>query len=187
MSIYPPVRDDLARLLSKPRLDQYRSPVAGDLDEALALYAWNLQASSAFFESIHYFEVALRNTLDQALQQWAESMGAECPWYYAADVPLSDRSRSTVRKAVGHATHSGQRPELHGRVVAELGLGFWGGLLGQSYARSLWQPCLRHAFPTSRVTRLHAEIDQIRLLRNRIAHHEPIHHRDLRLEYTNVF
>lgn len=71
MSIYPPVRDDLARLLSQPRLEEYKTASGGKLDDALQLYAWNLEVSAAFFESIHYLEVALRNTMDASLGAWA--------------------------------------------------------------------------------------------------------------------
>jgi hypothetical protein len=45
-------------------------------------------------------------------------------------------------------------------------------LLAGRYERSLWFPCLRHAFPGIRGRSLH-------LLRNRIAHHEPVYNRQL--------
>lgn len=68
----------------------------------------------------------------------------------------------------------------HGKVVAELSFGFWWSLLADEYNRTLWEPCLRHAFDGRvRRRRLHRELDELRRLRNRIAHHEPIHARDL--------
>lgn len=130
-------------------------------------------SSPAFFESIHYFEVALRNTMDQALDRWVSSSPATDSWYRSRAVPLTDVARKTVRTAVGRATDGGRRPELPGRVVAEPGLGFWWSLLAPGYGRTLWLPCLRRAFPAARQQRLHGAVDDVRLLRNRIAHHEP--------------
>ncbi|MGC9667099.1 hypothetical protein ACNTMW_11155 [Planosporangium sp. 12N6] len=73
-----------------------------------------------------------------------------------------------------------------GRVVAELSLGFWWSLLAENYNRTIWQPCLRQAFPNARRGMLYASIDDVRRLRNRIAHHEPIHGRDLPSDYRTL-
>jgi hypothetical protein len=80
-----------------------------------------------------------------------------------------------------------EQPEVHGKVVAELSFGFWWSLLATEYNRRLWQPCLRAAFDGSvRRAALHAELNELRLLRNRIAHHEPIHRRDLSAVYGRL-
>jgi len=50
----------------------------------------------------------------------------------------------------------------------------------------LWQPCLRHPSPGARQARLHDAVDHLRLLRNQIAHHEPVHTRDLTGDYTRI-
>ncbi|WP_203923445.1 hypothetical protein [Rugosimonospora africana] len=70
-------------------------------------------------------------------------------------------------------------------VVAELQFGFWTSLLsnhrGSQYGRLLWVPTLHRSFPHYHGRRrdLHDNYEAMRLLRNRIMHHEPIHHRDL--------
>ena len=90
MSTYPPVRDDLERLLSQARLNEYKLAVGGKLDTALRLYARSLSASAAFFESMHYLEVALRNTMDEALTRWASTdLAATDPWYRSSAVPAT--------------------------------------------------------------------------------------------------
>ena len=187
MSIYPPVRSDLALLLSQPRLDEYKRAAGGLLTPALELYAWNLTTSAAFFESIHYFEVALRNVMHEALTSWCAGLGATHQWYRdPVVVPLSPGSQTQIRQAVQRAT-SGGRPETPGRVVAELSLGFWWSLLASGYNRTLWQTCLSDAFVSgTRRERLHDSVNHIRLLRNRIAHHEPIHTRPLVDDYTKL-
>ena len=79
----------------------------------------------------------------------------------------------------------------HGRVLAELSFGFWRYLLSSRYEATLWTPVLRHAFPLlqpSTRERLYRPLDRLHRLRNRIAHHEPVHHMDLSaLEDDAVF
>jgi hypothetical protein len=83
--------------------------------------------------------------------------------------------------------HAGGSQAPHGKLVAELPFGFWWSLLADEYNRLLWQPALRHAFDgTVRRRRLHAELDEVRRLRNRIAHHEPIHTRPLEEDLARV-
>lgn len=187
MSIYSPVRSDLVRLLSQPRLAQYKTAVGGKLEAALKLYAWNLQVSGAFFESIHYVEVALRNVMDEALASWAAALpgAGAIPWYRSPQVPLTPPTRGAVAVAVARAT-AGGRQEVPGRVVAELTFGFWWSLTAADYNRRLWEPCLRLAFPAARRARLHASLEAVKVLRNRIAHHEPIHGRDLVVDYHQL-
>ncbi len=70
-------------------------------------------------------------------------------------------------------------------MVAELTFGFWKYLLAKTYESTLWTPALRHAFPNLRPqTRRTAyrTVDRLHVLRNRIAHHEPIHRRDLQAD-----
>jgi hypothetical protein len=76
------------------------------------------------------------------------------------------------------------------RLVAELNMGFWLGLLTKRYETTLWIPHLRHAFPrhpnpfTRQLT--YECVDRIRNLRNRIAHHEPIFERTLPNDYDAI-
>jgi hypothetical protein len=167
-------------------LAPYLEACGQSISDALELYDWNAQASSAFHESIHYLEVGLRNALDRELMRWADSHGATRPWYVDPVVPLTPQSRKKVDEARRNAMRGGI-PEVHGKVIAELTFGFWWSLLAAEYNSRLWAPCLQHAFDGSvRRNRLHAALNDIRLLRNRIAHHEPIHRRDLARDYSGL-
>lgn len=172
----------LADLLSRPRLAPYLTVTSGDPVGALELYNWNAQISSAFHESLHYVEIGLRNAMDRQLTVLVGCRGG-MPWYLDPVVPLRTPARRKIEVARAHATRDGG-PEIHGKVVAELMLGFWCSLLADEYNRRLWQPCLQYAFDGSvRRARLHAALDELRRLRNRIAHHEPIHNRRLHDDY----
>ena len=173
----------LEELLSRDRLQPYLAATRGDQAAAIQLYGWNSQVSAAFYESLHYLEIGLRNAMDQQLTSWAAAIGAAQPWYVDPAVPLTPPTRRKIAEARDFATR-GAITEIHGKVIAELTLGFWWTLLSGKYNRRLWQPCLTHAFDSPvRRERLHSSLYELRLLRNRIAHHEPIHNRDLDAAY----
>lgn len=169
----------LALLLSPARMRPYLDATNDRWEEAIALYDWNASVSAAFFESLHYLEVGLRNALDQAV---VEHVGIA--WLATTSPSLTTRSRQIVALAQGRA---GGPDSSRGKLIAELPFGFWWSLLADEYNRRLWQPALRHAFdgPVRRRT-LHAELDEMRRLRNRIAHHEPVHARELRQDYARL-
>jgi hypothetical protein len=173
-------------LLSRPRLRRYLDSTDGDRHAALELYSWNSQVSAAFYESLHYLEIGLRNAMDLQLCQFVNDRGGTSRWYVDPVVPLTPHTRQRIAKARAHAVRGGG-PEVHGKVIAELMLGFWWSLLADEYNRRLWQPCLRGAFegPVRR-THLHNALDGMRLFRNRIAHHEPIYQRDLAAMYRTL-
>jgi hypothetical protein len=174
--------------LSEERLAPFDSATGGDLIASLRLYEWNIAASAAFFESLHVLEVVLRNALHEQLAALHHGNGRPGHWYEQPDRLLSGRACEEVTKA-RRRVQATRKPESAGRVVAELPFGFWRYLTTTRYAERLWRPALRRAFPArqrlarpqiaDRLTRLH-------LLRDRIAHHEPIHRRELRRDWQDV-
>lgn len=74
-------------------------------------------------------------------------------------------------------------------IVAELPFGFWVSLLSRRYDRHLWVPALYKAFPGYRGTResLRDNFETMRLFRNRIMHHEPVHHRHLAADHAKIY
>ena len=72
--------------------------------------------------------------------------------------------------------------------MAELTFGFWVGLTGPKYSVDLWEKHLYKAFPNAKLGRkqLNKRLESIRLLRNRVAHHEPILSRDLERDVERI-
>lgn len=70
-------------------------------------------------------------------------------------------------------------------MVAELTFGFWRYLAASRYLTSLWVPAAAAAFPLGptdlrrRRVEVEKRLERIHFVRNRAAHHEPIHRRDL--------
>lgn len=72
-----------------------------------------------------------------------------------------------------------------GKVIAELPVGFWRFLVESRYFTTLWIPANHAAFPggpadaRDRQRAVAGRLQQLTFVRNRAAHHEPIHKRDL--------
>lgn len=165
----------LDALLTLERLAPYRAATGGDIERALDLYEWNSRISTAVFEDLGHLEVALRNACNRQLDAWTRQQGAGPLWYLH---PAFNRaSQDDIAKARQRATRGG-RTELPGRVVAELMFGFWRFLHARGYEATLWTPCLRLAYPHLQPRRrqsVYSRLDHLNTLRNRVAHHEPIH------------
>lgn len=179
--------------LSAPRVSTYLRECADDLPRALALYRWNAQVSAAMWQVLGHGEIVLRNAIHAALTTRHERAGRPGYWFDDPAYGLHETAAHEVGLARRRATRIrvGRKsvdPVPDGKIVAELSFGFWRYLLAKRYAPTLW-PAIRHGFPhlPSR-RREHLEQPVIRLhkLRNRIGHHEPVIHEDLRGRVKDV-
>lgn len=172
----------LASLMHPDRFAPFLTAANGDPQRAVNLYAWNIEVSSAFWGSFHMLEVSLRNTLHARLSQIA---GKEEWW--TTDLPIHNFERKQINDALQKVAKSQTTP-TPGHVIAELNFGFWVGLLANNYHAGLWVNTLEFAFPNYSGLRrdLHFKLERLRKLRNRIAHHEPIYGRDLKLDYEMI-
>jgi hypothetical protein len=170
---------DLPQLLSPPRFGRYLS-VAGSAGQAAELYAWNGRLSGAVHEELGMLEVVLRNALDRQLIKYHQlTFNGDGRWYADRRMPWqSARMADQLERARAQATGNRRFPELPGKVIAELTFGFWRYILAAPYQSTLWAPALRHAFPhlhPARRATVYQLVDRLNSVRNRVAHHEPIH------------
>jgi hypothetical protein len=170
---------DLPQLLSPPRFGPYVS-VAGSAERAADLYAWNGRLSAAVHEELGMLEVILRNALDRQLVTYHQvALGGDGRWYADRRMPWqSGRMIDQIARARAQATGNWRFPEFQGKVIAELTFAFWRYVLAAPYQSTLWAPALRHAFPHLRPARratVYEVVDRLNSVRNRVAHHEPIH------------
>ncbi|WP_166352402.1 Abi family protein [Phytoactinopolyspora limicola] len=176
---------ELVPLLSSERLRPYRDSTH-DLPGAIKLYEWNTSVSGAMYEVLAGLEVILRNALVAQLENWHGQRPGS--WYRDPRRVLAPERHIQIVQARERVRQLG-RDETPGRVVAELSFGFWRYLLTKRYESSLWTHHLRHAFPhlqpQSRA-RVEKRIRHLNRLRNRVAHHEPIHNRDLNRDHQDI-
>jgi hypothetical protein len=179
----PDLYSELLPLVTAERLGSYLRASGGDVSDAFALYEWNMRAAASVMELTSMVEVLARNALDRELRDWAHRRRAGASWLDL--VSLDQQGAADIQKARDRATRRGRRPEVHGRVIAELPLGFWRYLVESRYLTALWVPTTHRAFPAgdpdlrTRQRDVAFRMQQLNFVRNRAAHHEPIHSRGL--------
>ncbi len=166
--------------LSAPRFERYLQTCDGNQDLALSLYELNTRLGLEIMRDIAYFEIALRNAYDRNLMSF---FGSNLDWLLDPQSPIKRKNRETDR---GRSRDS---------VLANLNFGFWCALTSAAYEQVLWVPVLHTSF-NGKIARhdVHAMMNEIRILRNRVAHHEPIFnlthttriHRDLIFLFEQV-
>ncbi len=164
--------------LSAPRLRAYRNRGDSDLD-VLARYEWNVCLSEALYPSLHALEIAFRNSLFNAI----EREYANHYWLWN-NPPISDPyDQDEVLRVQDKLQRRGLVAEPP-RMIAELTFGFWTGFLDRRYeghnaTTRLWPKLLVEVFPHIPVRLrnrgdISRRFENIRRLRNRVSHHEPI-------------
>lgn len=192
-AIRPDVVQGIVRCLSADRFESYRA--AGDHDDldVIARYAWNMAMCSALYPLLNVFEVTLRNRLYQLISsKYPASFrptGVIPCWLDFTPSILTEREVRSVEKAKQRLPkpRKGQaRSATSARLVAELTLDFWVFLLHEPYEKGargadadLWPKMLKSVFPSMDPARrtmlsVRAELEAIRVFRNRVFHHEPI-------------
>lgn len=175
----------------------YLAAAGSDVAHAVALYDWNTTMSGALHEDIGRVEIIVRNTLDGALTAHGQRQGWSTPWYQRRTLFAGRHGQQALKDiatARDRATKRGRTAEVHGKVIAELTFGFWRYLCTSPYLTSMWVPALTAVFPNhpdaGDPRRVRAGVDdrmqRVHFLGNRVAHHEPIHHRDLVRDATGM-
>ena len=170
--------------ITEVRLGPYLRDANGDEAKALTAYHHNLRVSGAVYEDLAIVEVALRNAMDEHLRQWnaaqTDSTGMSLGpyWLFTPARLLQRLLQSDLAKAAARVRGSGQSQPTHDDMLTHLTLGTWRYLLpdadpGKQY---LWSAALRRAFPylVGPPRRITDAVTGIWLLRNRVAHLEPL-------------
>ncbi len=186
---------DLERGLSKARLQPYRNVTANDTD-ALCMYMRNMELSYGLYPVLQSVEVALRNGIHDAGVQAFQA----ADWFRdSAILPLKPREQrilETARDNVWDAQGCDVRAIRQGRIaapplpavddhIAALTFGFWTGMMNAPYTNLIWntrpgkidlaQVAFKYAGRNNRKSiPIFLIVNRLRLLRNRISHHEPI-------------
>ncbi|USX48009.1 Abi family protein [Dietzia kunjamensis] len=185
----------LDRAVSPDRYGSYLGAAGQDAELARRLYVWDRDVATAVLADIAIVEVALRNAMHRVLSQ---QYGPR--WYESID--LDERSQRQISGAWDQVNKARKldptNPKTPGRLVAGCSFGVWvnlldtGGHAGKQPRRKhvdyeqMWRTCLHTAFPGGRAeaslvgnqfTRswTHSVAKTVNVLRNRVAHHEPVH------------
>lgn len=173
---------ELELAVSADRLAPFQLATGNQL-EAAVNYFWNIALCQTLYPSLNMLEVATRNSLHAFL---SARFNRE-DWYdepnFLQRRELDDiyHAKRSVRR-----THNLYTP---GHIIAALNFGFWVSLLDSLYGENPGGPQIWGAFPSPNLSivfpyapvshqsyrrRIHGRFDDMRLLRNRISHYEPI-------------
>ncbi|NPD14690.1 hypothetical protein HOY34_05660 [Xinfangfangia sp. D13-10-4-6] len=180
---------DLEAVLSPPRFATYLREAGGDRQKAMALYCWNTDVSAAFYVMLQFCELSIRNGAVEAIESvfganWHLNRG----FVYTLPAPTKGyRPREDL-------TGCAAKLPTAGKVVAELKFAFWRFMFLKGQQPRIWDHHLARTFPgydkaltlSQARARLFDDIDQVRKLRNRIAHHEPIFARNLAEDHARI-
>jgi hypothetical protein len=187
--------NDFEIALSKPRIGRFLLAANGDQDKALRLYKQNIQLSQALFGLLCIFEVTLRNQIDQHYREHFndnEWLKNNCGQGGIFSHPMFSKYGFESRtKILTTFAQLGKRYN-HDRLVAELSFGFWTYMFAPIQfvvgGQGLHKIYVNRPKATAQKL-IFNELDEIRNMRNRIAHHEPLcfdRHHKIFTDYTKT-
>jgi hypothetical protein len=164
----------LEKHFSAARLGRYRAARGRDEVRAAEDYAYNLHLAEAMMPVLNTLEIALRNGIHARL---TVSYGHADWWMAWVDDPRFSWQNREIAGALAKLSRR-HEPQTPDKVIAELTFGFWSSLFNTQFQGTLWKE-LRLIFarcpkPQRQRHNISAALNQIRDLRNRIFHHEPL-------------
>jgi hypothetical protein len=172
--------NDFEQIVSQPRLNRYLAAVANDRRRAQTLYRKNVALSQELFAVVSYFEIALRNAIND---HYVVNLG---PHWLRDSIQIGGRFDAHqfryTKKVIETEYNALGATYTHPRLVAKLNFGFWRFM----FANHQYSACgstLISIFPNMPPTTMTfarnassvvRELVKINTLRNKIAHHDPV-------------
>ena len=168
---------------SKERFATYLDAMGGDFPKALALYEENASLGEAFYLPLQSLELVLRNVFHSYL-----AFKLRRPDWYNTRNLLSQKTLGEVLEIVerlndGNKETRGWSLQVSD-VVATLSFGFWVGLSHRRNQDELWNSkvalydAIKHYGRKPLRSDIYIVLNELRMLRNRVAHHRPLFKRD---------
>lgn len=188
MPFTPDELHELPNIFSAPRFATYLAEKGGDRVAALELYQWNLELSCCFLAPLQVCEVSIRNAIAEAIEL---TYGANWPYDRSFEISLPNPPRTYSPR--GNLLQHRNEPTA-GKIIAELKFVFWERMFTARHDNTIWNAHLHTVLPHVDATKTVQEVrreayetlNDIRDLRNRIAHHEPIFRRNIQEEYDRI-
>ena len=181
--------NNLKQVLSPARLSTYENYVGGDTDKALNLYLWNANISGSFLPCLHICEVSMRNAVSEAL---TNVHGSDWPWKqrFLQSLPNPGGHSYSPRKNLESVS---PKHKTVGKVIPEMNFVFWQTLFTRRHDDRIWNSQLKSILPFLPAGEIkdlrkdiYEDLEAVRKLRNRIAHHEPIFTRNLHDDLNKI-
>lgn len=175
--------NDLEKAFSAPRLGRYLHAFGNNKERAQQGYIYNLQLSESLLSTLSVLEIALRNAMSGQMAKlygradWYEAILTDTSLHLPSKPLKHDKTLQHLHRTINNAKRDANSANPN-KVIAEFSFGFWTTLLNTRYQNAFWQE-LRFAFPhcPRRMRKRHtvsSALNQVRDLRNRVFHHEPV-------------
>ena len=160
---------------SAARLSKYKNACGGNTVKALTLYRYNVRLCQKFYGVLSIFEIVLRN----AINKHFSSHFNDADWIYhqlqnGGMLERSPQRQDTLNDITDMVSKGKYTPD---KVVASVSFGFWTYMFTKVPFR-LGNQSILQIFPARQTglgqKAIFKELQQIKMFRNRIAHHEPI-------------
>lgn len=151
-------------------------------EKSIELYEWNAEVSSALLLPLHFFEVVLRNAVHDAI-----SLAYQEQWPWDGSFVSSVRSQVGRYRPRHDLQKNARSHSTTGKVIPEMKFAFWEQMFTSGYDQAIWKPHLTSVFPNLPITTdepsaarsVRLDVEKVRKIRNRVAHHEPIFSQDV--------
>ena len=184
---------------------------------AARLYFWNSFVSGALWPWISFVEVIVRNSINDHLCAYFDvspvdgwhtlvrdgenfvKNSKEGDFLKTRYLLLTSRDYEAFKTKLNEVKRRKRTDSITGDIfVGKVSLGIWISLLNEgssapgkgflNYEQTLWQPCLKEAFPNfnGRRAQLRDKLNRFARLRNRIAHHEHLLGKNIANELDNL-
>jgi len=159
---------DFQALISPSRLQKY---------SGVADYISGVGRASQMHQILHWVEVGFRNHIDEGIQTMSTSNHSCGSWLTCkcskAPVCLNANSTSRIQRTVGYLKENDRdNPDS---IIPGLSFGFWVRLLSSANEPNIWTVGLHKSFPRkTKRSDLHDRLRKMNLIRNRVAHLEPV-------------
>ena len=173
---------DFENVISADRMRRYVKACSGNAQKGLTLYRYNLVISSEMLKIISCFEVSLRNRIDRTMEPYLGNdwLRDSCLPGGIFDNPRTLGTQKIIRNAYNGLNADGKYSPT--KLMAEMKFGVWKYMFSGPQYAATGQKLLSVFSAKPKSTPSHNidnkyifnELDSINIIRNRIAHHEPI-------------
>ncbi|MDN6239660.1 hypothetical protein [Corynebacterium variabile] len=189
------------KFVSEQRMKHFFTGAFYDELQAIALYDRDRRLAAAFFQDISILEIALRNAIDRALSDRSGAMWFASSRMNRDARTTRQLCDTWARFPAGFRQPTEHSGTIRGRLISTCMFGLWVSILDSGGGTGLPEPrdLARHdeirdrglllaAFPGGQLVAtaehgaagkltgswVHEQVRKTHLLRNRVAHHEPL-------------
>ena len=182
--------DKIIKFFSKQRMEFYVKNFGNNNESVIEAYECNVLLSSQLYIYLQYFEVIFRNFCNEEIIR----IYKDEQWYSNRKI-LLDNTDKFVEKQINSAKDRIKKPNnvqqtcfKNCDIISNMDLGFWVYIFAGINENKIWQPCFRDTFNKHNLkrNRIWHTLDDIRFIRNKIAHHGCIIKYDYEKYYNNI-